>query len=152
MFAVAFYNVVLWVHITAVVTAFGGLFAYPVMLASVAGAPIDRRAVFHRAQIQYSKKITGPVIGVVLLAGIYLATDADLWSEFYVSASFVLLLVIAGLGATLLRRSEEALVERADAGDESGYGAALGKLRLWTFVTIALVVLTIYLMTAKPFA
>jgi len=150
--AVVFYDVVKWLHITAVVAAFGPLFAYPVLLAVAAKAPVGQRAFLHRAQIEVSKKITGPVIGVILLAGIYLATDRELWSRFYVIAAFVLLVVIAGLGATILRRNEERLVELADAGDEAGYAGALPTLRLWTMLTIALVVLTIYLMTAKPFA
>ncbi len=67
--AIRLYEVVLWVHITAVVTAFGALFAYPVFLAVNARAPIAERANFHRLQIAFSKLITGPAIGVVLLAG-----------------------------------------------------------------------------------
>jgi hypothetical protein len=152
MLAVVLYDVVKWVHITAVVAAFGPLFAYPVLLAVAGTVPVGQRVSLHRTQIEISKKITGPVIGVILLAGIYLATDRDLWSEFYVSASFVLLLVIAGLGATVLRRNEERLAGLAEAGDEAGYAGALPTLRLWTLLTIGLVVLTIFLMTAKPFA
>lgn len=149
--AVRLYDVVLWLHITAVVVAFGALFAYPVFLAVNARAPIRERAALHRAQIAFSKRVTGPAIGVVLLAGIYLATDADLWSEPWVSSSFVLLFVIAGLGATVLRRADEKLAATAEGGDEAGYGAALGPLRTWTFATLALIVLTIFLMAAKPF-
>lgn len=152
MLAVMFYDVVKWLHIVAVITAFGGLFAYPVFLAVNARATIGERAQLHRLQIAYSKTITGPVIGVVLLAGIYLATDRDLWSEFYVSFSFVMLFVIAGLGATVLRRGEEKLLETAEARDETAYAGALSTTRLWTFITIFLLVITIYVMTAKPFA
>jgi hypothetical protein len=94
--------------------------------------------------------VTGPTIGVILLAGIYLATDAGLWSETWVTIPFVLLFVIAGLGGTVLRRGEEGLVATSEAGDEAGYAAALGKLRTWTYVTIALVVVAIFFMTVKP--
>ena len=151
MIAVSFYDVVLWIHISAVVIAFGALFAYPLWLAANARAPLAERAGFHRLQIAFSKRVTGPVIGVILLAGVYLATDRELWDEPWVSISFVMLLVIAGLGATVLRRSEERLVESADAGDEATYAAALGTARTWTIVTDVLIVLTIYVMTAKPF-
>ena len=149
---VRFYDVVLWVHITAVVTAFGALFAYPVFLAVNAKAPLAQRASFHRLQIAFSKRITGPVIGVVLLAGIYLASDAHLWSKVWVIVPFIMLLVIAGLGATVLRRGEERLAETSQAGDETGYAAALSTVTSWTLVTIALIVITIFFMTAKPFA
>lgn len=149
--AVTFYDVVLWIHISAVVTAFGGLFAYPVFLAVNARAPIVERANFHRLQIAFSKRVTGPTIAVVLAAGVYLATDAHLWSKAWVVVPFVLLLVIAGLGATVLRRGEEGLVAKAEAGDEVGYAATLATVKAWTLLTIALIVITIFFMTAKPF-
>jgi hypothetical protein len=52
----------------------------------------------------------------------------------------------------MLRRGEERLLETAEAGDEAGYAAALAPLRTWTLVTLTLIVVTIYVMTAKPFA
>jgi hypothetical protein len=150
--AVQFYDVVLWLHITAVVTAFGPLFAYPLFLAVNARAPLGERGALHRLQIAYSKRVTGPVIGVILVAGIYLATDRDLWDEPWVGISLAMLIVIAGLGATVLRRSEERLLAAVDEDDETAYATALGMARPWTVVTIVLIVLTIYVMTAKPFA
>jgi hypothetical protein len=149
--AVSFYDVVLWIHITAVVTAFGALFAYPIFLLVNAKSPLAERANFHRLQIAFSKRITGPTIAVVLAAGVYLASDAHLWSETWVIVPFILLLVIAGLGATVLRRGEERLVETSVAGDEAGYAATLASVMTWTFVTLALIVITIFFMTAKPF-
>jgi Predicted integral membrane protein (DUF2269) len=148
---VALYDIVLWVHITAVVVAFGALFAYPIFLAVNARFPIAQRAGFHHAQIAFSKRVTGPAIGVVLLAGIYLATDGEVWDQPWVGASLVLLFVIAGLGATVLRRGEEGLVAAAESGDEAAYDRTLATVRTWTFVTIALIVVTIFLMAAKPF-
>lgn len=148
---ISFYDVVLWIHITAVVAAFGALFAYPVFLAVNAQAPISQRAHLHRLQIAFSKRVTGPTIGVILLAGIYLATDAHLWSKAWVSVGVVLLLTIAGLGATVLRRNEERLLELSEAGDEQGYAATLATLRGWTLLTLVLIVVTIFFMAAKPF-
>ena len=151
MLAVRFYDVVLWVHITAVMTAFGALFAYPVFLTVNAQAPVTQRVTFHRQQIAFSQRVTGPAIGVILVAGIYLATERELWSKVWVTAPLILLFVIAGLGATVLRQAEERLLAMAQAADESGYAAALGTARTWTVVTLALVVVTVLIMTAKPF-
>jgi hypothetical protein len=148
---VSFYDVVLWVHITAVVTAFGALFAYPVFLAVNAKAPLSQRANFHRLQIAFSKRVTGPVIGVVLLAGIYLASDAHLWSETWVIVPLILLFVIAGLGATVLRQGELQLVAASESGSEEDYAAVLHRVQAWTAVTIALIVVAIFFMAAKPF-
>jgi hypothetical protein len=147
--AVTLYDVVLWIHITAVVVGFGALFAYPIFLAVNARAPLGERAALHRAQIAFSKRITGPAIGVILLAGVYLATDAKLWDQAWVDISFVLLFVIAGLGATVLRRGEERLESTASGGDEPGYTATLATVRTWTLITLALIVVVIFLMTTK---
>jgi len=59
--------------------------------------------------------------------------------------------VIAGLGVTVLRKGEERLVARSQAGDEAGYATALAAVRAWTLVTIALIVITIFFMAARPF-
>jgi hypothetical protein len=139
------------VHITSVVVAFGALLAYPVFLTVNARAPLGLRATFHRAQIAFSKWVTGPAIVVILLAGVYLATVADLWSRMWVSLSFLLLLIIAGLGATVLRRGEERLVTSSEAGDEAGYASALTTVQTWTYATLVLIVIAIFLMTVKPF-
>jgi hypothetical protein len=149
--AVTVYDIVLWIHVTAVVVAFGALFAYPIFLAVNARAPIGQRAGLHRAQIAFSQRVTGPVIGVILLAGIYLATDAELWDQAWIGISLLLLFVIAGLGATVLRKGEEALEATADAGDEAAYSRALAGVRRWTLITLALIVFVIFLMTTKPF-
>jgi hypothetical protein len=74
--AVGLYDIALWIHVTAVVVAFGALFAYPIFLEVNARAPVRERAALHRAQIAFSKRVTGPAIGVILLAGVYLATKA----------------------------------------------------------------------------
>jgi uncharacterized membrane protein len=147
---VRFYDVVLWVHVTAVVVAFGALFAYPLFLTVNARAPIGERASFHRLQIAFSKRITGPVIVVVLAAGVYLASDAHLWSRGWVGAGLALLIVIAGLGATVLRKGEERLQALAEARDEGGYTRALRTVMGWTSLTIALLVVTIFLMAVRP--
>jgi hypothetical protein len=149
--AVTLYTVVVWIHVTAVVVAFGALFAYPVFLAVNAGRPLGERAALHSAQIAFSKRVTGPAIGVILLAGIYLATDAKLWDQAWVGISFLLLLVIAGLGSTVLRKGEEALEATAESGDAGGYDTALATVRRWTLITLALIVVVLFLMTTKPF-
>lgn len=149
--AIRVYDVVLWVHITAVVTAFGALFAYPIFLGVNARAPIAERANFHRLQIAFSKRVTGPAIAVLLAAGVYMTADAHLWSKAWVIVPFVLLLIIAGLGVTVLRRNEERLVLVAEDGDEAAYAVTLATLRAWVTVTLALIVVTIFFMAAKPF-
>jgi hypothetical protein len=148
--SVRFYDVVLWIHISAVVLAFGALFAYPLFLTVNARAPLTERAQLHRLQIAFSKYVTGPTIGVILAAGAYMASEARLWSRAWVIVPVVLLAVIAGLGITVLRRGEERLLESAETGDEAAYDAAFVALRAWTLLTVALIVVTVFFMAAKP--
>jgi hypothetical protein len=63
--AVTFYSCVLFLHIVAVVVAFGGLFALPLLLGP--GGPDGARLV------ALMQRVVNPAGAVVLLAGLYLA-------------------------------------------------------------------------------
>ena len=149
MLAVSFYDVVLWVHITAVVVAFGVVFAYPVMYAlAKAGGP-ERKAAIHDLQATVGKRVISPGMLVVLLAGAYLATDADVWSEVWVTVPLVLLLVIGGLGGGYLGPREERLATLAREGDQAEYEQVLGQVRTVSYLLLVLVVVAIFFMTTK---
>ena len=87
-----------------------------------------------------------------MIAGIYLASDAHLWSEAWVPVGLVLLLVIAGLGATVLRKGELALIAASESGTEDDYATVLSRVSVWTYVTIALIAFTVFDMAVKPFS
>ncbi len=152
MLAITLYGTVLWIHVLAVVVAFGAIFAYPVFLGVNAREPLSQRGALHRQQIAFSKRVTGPVIGVVLLAGIYLAADSDSFNEVWVVVPLILLFVVAGLGATVLRQAEVGMLGASESGDEASYATALASAKSWTLVTIALIVVAVFFMAAKPFA
>ena len=59
--------------------------------------------------------------------------------------------MIAGLGATVLRKGEEALAATAEGGDEAGYATARSPPCAPGRRDAALIVFIIFLMTAKPF-
>jgi len=44
------------------------------------------------------------------------------------------------------------LIASAEAADEAAYDARLAVVRIWTLITIALIVVTIFFMSAKPFS
>lgn len=152
MLAVQFYDVVLWLHILAVVVAFGCVFAYPLWFAMVRRAEPAQRAFFHAMQARAGKLVISPGMVVILLAGAYLATDRDLWSEPWVTVPLVILLVVGGLGGGFLGPREERLAELARNGEEAAYEAVFSQVRAVSYTLIALVVVAIYFMVAKPFA
>ncbi|MCA1690208.1 MAG: hypothetical protein LC720_07210, partial [Actinobacteria bacterium] len=82
--AVSVYDVVLAVHIMAVVAAFGGLFAYPLLVGVARRADPRALGSLHRAQQRIIGRLILPGLIVVVAAGIYLAADHKQFSEFYV--------------------------------------------------------------------
>src|SRR5437899_9684799 len=106
----------------AVVIAFGVTFAYPIIFA--VGARRDPRslALLHRVEYTIERWLINPGLLVVILAGIYLASDGHHWSEFFVQWGLAASVVIGALVGSVMiptaKRAESA-VERAiaEAGD-----------------------------------
>jgi uncharacterized membrane protein len=119
--AVQFFQVVLAIHVMAVVVAFGITFAYPVFL--TVGRRRDPRVMpwFHRMQRALGRRITNPGLTVVVIAGIYLATCLHLWSHFFVQWGVGAALVLGALEGSFMIRYEGKLAELAER-DIAGAG------------------------------
>jgi uncharacterized membrane protein len=153
--AVEFYDVVRWVHIMAVVVAFGGAFTYPVWFRFVKDAPIADRVMFHRAQGFIGQWVISPGLLVIILAGAYLATDAPggaVWDEVWVSVPLVIAIAIGALGGAFFGPKENQLSELAQSGDAAEYDRVFTQVRNVTWVALGLVLIAAYFMVAKPFA
>lgn len=152
--AAAFSDYVLAVHILAVVIGFGVTFAYP--LIEVAGRSLDRASVpwFHQVQLVLSRRLISPALGLVLIAGIVLASDEHQWKHFYVGWGIAVVIVLGALeGAFMAPRTRRllALAERdltaAPAGDWSPeYMALRSRLNAVGALQGLLVVVTVFLM------
>ncbi len=154
--AVAFFEVVLAVHIMAVIVAFGATFAYPIMFS--VGARVDPRSlpVLHRIEYSIERRLTNPGLVVVLAAGIYLASKLHVWSRFYVQWGLAAVVVIgAVLGAVMIPTAKraEALAERdlaAGDGDSFSpsqeYRALTRRLATVGSLLSLLVLVTVYFM------
>ena len=112
--AVAFFDVVLAVHIMAVVFAFGATLAYPVLLGVIGKADSRALPALYKALHAISIRVIMPGLTVVLICGIYLASDHKLWSEFFVQWGLGAVVVIGAVEGMLLSPSEKRLVEVAD--------------------------------------
>jgi len=110
--ATSFYEVVLAVHIMAVVVAFGVTFAYPIMFA--VGARHDPRSLplLHRVEYTVERLLVNPGLLLVILAGIYLASKGHYWSDFFVQWGLGAAIVIGGLVGSVMiptaKRAEQA--------------------------------------------
>ena len=159
--AVTFYDVVVWLHITAVVIAFGATFAFGVYMALTIGKyPRSVPAVIEAQMLITRTMVTGGAL-VILATGIYLTADRWDFGYFFVTWGLVAIVVLLGLAHGFFlphdRRALEAARrdieaspgEKVEFSEEfnraSGAGARMGP------IAGLIVILTIYVMAAKPF-
>jgi uncharacterized membrane protein len=154
--SITLYGVVLAVHIVAVVVAFGTMFAYPAFIPWARKNHPDAMPVIHEVSGRIGRLVTSPAMVIVLLAGVYLASDADAWSETWVSVPLVILIVIGGLGGMFFAPNERKLSELATrdlangGGLSAEYDALFARVATAGLVTCGLVLVAIFFMAAKP--
>jgi hypothetical protein len=154
--AVAFWEVILAVHIMAVIVAFGVTFAYPIMFS--VGARQDPRSLplLHRIEYSIERRLINPGLLIVLLAGIYLASKLHVWSAFYVQWGLAAVVVIgAVIGAVMIptaKRAEDLARRDLAAGDgdtislSAEYRALTRRLATVGSLISLLVLVTVYFM------
>jgi uncharacterized membrane protein len=156
MLAMDFTSVIVAVHVMAVVVAFGVTFAYPVFLPYLRRHHPQMMPAVHEAQGLVGRRLIMPGMAVILIAGIYLASKLDVWSEVWVTVPLVILLIIGGLGGMFFTPNERRLTELArrdlDTGGELGpeYAALFSRVALVGATSSALVLIAIFFMVAKP--
>lgn len=109
----AFHDAILAVHILAVVVAFGVTFSYPVF-AVIGNREKRMMPALHRAQALISRVVISPGLLVILLAGIYLASNEHQWSKFYVQWGLAAVVVLGALEGAVVLPRERRLAELAD--------------------------------------
>jgi len=111
--SVRFFDIVLWLHITSVVIAFGVMFTYPVIVPlTVRNAP-RQVAWLHDMQAALGRMVVTPAAALVLITGIYLAADADVFSKWWVAVPLLAILLILGLGGAFFAPRDRKLAELA---------------------------------------
>jgi len=126
--AASAYEVVLAIHVMAVVVAFGVTFAYPIMFAIGARHNPRGLPLLHRVEYTVERWLVNPGLLVVLLAGIYLAGDGHHWSDFFVQWGLGVVIVIGALiGSVMIPTAKRAELlaarDLASSGAREGAGA-----------------------------
>ncbi len=154
MFAILFYDVVLTVHIFAVILAFGVTFAYPFMAVAAQGGHLGDLAAMHRFQVFLTRRLITPAMVVVLVAGLYLALDRWELSDPWISATFAILIVLFGMVGAVFAPAERRmaeLTERDGAGAPSEeYQRLVRRMNVAGPLAGVLILTAVFLMTAKP--
>ena len=112
--SLTFTQLVLFLHIASVVVAFGVTFTYPIIVPMTIRKAPRHAAWLHEMQHQIGRMVITPAAALVLLTGIYLAADLDVFSKWWVSVPLLAILVILGLGGAYFAPRERRMAEMAE--------------------------------------
>ena len=152
------YKFALFLHILAVVLAFGPTFGYAFFFSVTPQFPRATPAILAGIQ-KIDRYLVSPGMIVLLLAGIYLLADGP-WesSDVFVSVGFLAIVVLFGLSHGFFQpqtRQAPELAERdLKSGDELGPEfMAVSERRIGKVGSLAglIVVVTVFFMAYKPF-
>jgi hypothetical protein len=159
---ISFYNLVLFVHIAAVVLAFGVTFSYLIVMAAASSRYERHMGFLFRMQSLIGSRLIGPLGTVVLLAGLYLAIKGPYdFGDPWIGSTLLILIVVLGVGGGYLAPREERLAEMAErdvaASPADGpvafgedYQRLFGRLRTGILAINVLVLIALFLMVTKP--
>jgi uncharacterized membrane protein len=151
------YKFALFLHILAVVLAFGPTFGYAFFMSVTPQFPRATPAILAGIQ-KIDRYLVTPGMLVLLLAGIYLLADGP-WdaSDAFVSIGFLAIIVLFGLQHGFFRpntgRARELAERDLEGGGELGpeYLAISERLSKVGGLAGLIVVVTVFFMTYKPF-
>jgi len=151
------YKIALFLHILAVVLAFGPTFGYGFFFSVTPQFPRATPAIIAGVQ-KIDRYLVTPGMIVLLLAGIYLLADGP-WdaSDAFVSIGFLAIIVLFGLQHGFFRpqsaRARELAERDLQSGDELSpeYTAVSERLSKVGSLAGLIVVVTVFFMAYKPF-
>jgi hypothetical protein len=153
------YKIALFLHILAVVLAFGPTFGYGILFSVLPSYPRAAPVVIAGVQ-KIDRYLVSPGLVVVLLAGIYLMIAGDdAWdgSEAFITVGFIAIIALFGLQHGFFRPQTAKAKELAErdlkTGDTLSEEFEEVSRRLGTVGPLAglIVVVTIFFMSYKPF-
>ena len=159
---VTFYNVVLFFHIAAVVLVWGPTYAYAVFLATAMKRGGRAVPAVGEAITTWDRPASTLGALIVLVTGIYMAGDIWEFSDFFISWGFLAIIVLVGLAhgffipktrtaTELAERDIEASPPDGDVEFSDEFKAISDQLSKVGTATGILILVTLYIMTAKPF-
>ena len=150
------YDISVFVHVAAVVIGFGATFAEAIMFPVAMQASPQHLPYVHRLQLAINQRMASPALGLIILTGVYQTVDRWEFSDFWISATFVIALVLGALNGAYFVPSDRRLaplVERdlAETGAPSeAYLAQAKRQGMIGGLAGVLVLAAIFLMVTKP--
>jgi uncharacterized membrane protein len=156
---VQFFQVVLAIHILAVVIGFGATFAYPILFAAARRADPVVLPWLYATRQRIGRILINPGLTVVLIAGVYLASYLHQWSVFYVQWGIGAVVAIGAIEGSFMipREGRLARIAARDVAAATGEGVTWSGEYNSTFRQLALggalldliVIATVFMMAAR---
>ena len=157
---IQFYDVVLFVHVTAVVVAFGATFAYPFFQAVVERLSPRSVPAMWRAMHTTDRYLVIPGSLVVLAAGVYMTIDRFDFGYLFITVGLAVIVVLIILGEVFFTRQEDRAIELAErdiaaAGDgevefsDEYWEVSKAYARVGMLAGLS-IILVVFFMTVKP--
>jgi uncharacterized membrane protein len=147
----------------AIVLAFGVTFAYPLLVPYITTNHPRAVPALYEAMGLVGRRLITPMATVALLIGIYLASDADVWDQTWVTVPLLILIALLAMSGAIFAPTERKLVDLTrrdvDAAGTNGEvvwsaetEAAARRVATAGAISSLLVLVAIYFMVVKPFA
>ena len=160
--AVTFYNVVVWLHISSVVLAFGPTFAFGIYIALAQRKYPRAIPAVIEAQLTISRSFVTLGGILIFITGMYLAGKHWDFGDFFVIWGLLAIIALLGLAhgffipndQRALRAAKRDIDTAGPSGDvELGreFNEVSGRSARMGPIAGLIVILSIYVMTAKPF-
>jgi hypothetical protein len=148
---VQFYDVIVFFHIAAVVLVFGPTFSYGLFFATAGQTNPAALPTIGRVVVTWSQFAGRIGMLVILASGIYLTDDRWEFGDFFASWGLVAIIGLFLLSEAFFIPTTKRFVEAAEAGRTDEVQAIAARQQIAGPIAGLTVILTIYVMTAKPF-
>ena len=145
--AASFSDWITSIHVVTVLVAFGSLIAYPLLLLWSEHAGLANPAALHAARLRSGRMVVNPALVVLLLSGIYLASDLHQWKQFYTQWGVAMIVILAGIEGAVILKAEKALASGEIHGEAGGHQVRRVVQASWA--SAAIVIVTIFLMVLQ---
>ena len=145
-------DVLLFVHIVAVMAWLGGGFLAGVFAGRMKTADPEHRLGFARLMRKVSTGLFMPAAIVVLLAGTWLVIDSEVFEfdQLWISIGFGVVVITAAMGPLFFKPTIERGIAAMESGDGPAVGAAMQRLGMGSKAALVLEFFAVWAMIVKP--
>ena len=154
--AITTFEISVFIHVAAVVVGFGATFAEALMFPVAMKAGTQYLPYVHRLQLAINQRLATPALVLIIITGIYQTSDRWEFSDFWISATLLIALILGGMNGAYFMPSDRRLApmaerELAETGDVSDeYLSQARRQGMIGALAGVLVLLAIFLMVTKP--